>query len=382
MSSLRQATRPHKKPHLPGPAKTVAEHRLLGRLYGSATTWEIEGENGGLCALKLADEFWHPETRTERRAFRRRLRSRVELEHPNLAPVIGGGESDRGPYLLIEPPDARPLSDLIAKGPLEIERSVTLLRGVAAALDLAHSRGLLHLELSPASILVEEGDPGRALLTDFGLPPEVSAYRLSLTPDFRSPEELRSMPPEPASNVYSLACILFACLTGEPPYVRESPAIVFYAHCTDRPPSLSQRCPGLPAEVDEVFATALAKEPEDRPQSAKAFMTAFGRAAGLRDVALVPPAAPRAPEPAPEPKPASAPKPTPKPVKAPQTAAKASAPQVKAPQVKAPQVKAPQVKAPQVKAPQGKAPQGKAQRAGVAGQGPAETPDRPGPQSR
>ena len=61
MSSLRQATRPHKKPHLPGAAKTVAEHRLLRRLYGSATTWEVEGENGTLCALKLADEFW-PET--------------------------------------------------------------------------------------------------------------------------------------------------------------------------------------------------------------------------------------------------------------------------------------------------------------------------------
>ena len=87
--------------------------------------------------------------------------------------------------------------------------------------------------------------PG-GLITDFGLPPEVSAYRLGLTPTSARPRSYGSMPPEPASNVYSLACILFACLTGEPPFVRESPQIVFYAHCTDRPPASASAARAYP----------------------------------------------------------------------------------------------------------------------------------------
>jgi serine/threonine-protein kinase len=191
--------------------------------------------------------------------------------------------------MLMTLPDARPLSEVIAEAPLEPRRAVALLSGVASALDLANSKGLLHLELSPANVLIEDGDPGRALLTDFGIAPTVSATRLGLTPEFRSPEELRNLPPEPASNVYSLACILFACLSGQPPYVKESPALVFYAHCTDRPPSLSQHCPALPEEVNYVVAKALAKEPQDRPHTATAFVRDFARAAGLQD----PPPAPR-----------------------------------------------------------------------------------------
>ena len=226
------------------------------------------------------EEFWHYDKRTNRRAFRRRLRMRRSLEHPNLVKVLDGGESERGPYVLMELCEGRPLSELTTGRALTTERTVALLRGVASALDLANSRGLVHLELSPANILVEDGERGRALLTDFGVAPEVSPERMILTPDYRSPEELRSLPPEPASNVYSLGCVLYACLTGRPPFIRDSAVSVMYAHCADPPPGVSEHRRDLPAELDEILGRALAKEPEDRPRSASELIQAVGQAVG------------------------------------------------------------------------------------------------------
>ncbi len=235
-------------------------------------------QNGAHCILRVADELPGGETRGGRRASSRRLKTRAALEHPNLLRVLGGGDTERGPYTLLELPAARPLSAVIAEdGPLDPLRTVRLLQGVAEALDLANEQGLIHLELSPQNILVENREDGRALLMDFGISPEVSRVRVGLTPDYRSPDELRHLPPEQASNVYSLACIAWACLTGHPPFVRQSPVAVSYAHTSDPPPVLTAERPDLPAHVDKVMEAALAKEPGDRYRSSGGLHARAGR---------------------------------------------------------------------------------------------------------
>ena len=293
MGSLRQAPRPLFPVRGRENATTIAGHRLLRALDSTNTSWEVAGANGAHCILRVADELPGGETRGGRRASSRRLKARAALEHPNLLRVLGGGDTERGPYTLLELPAARPLSAVIAEdGPLDPLRTVRLLQGVAEALDLANAQGLFHLELSPQNILVENREDGRALLMDFGISPEVSRVRVGLTPDYRSPDELRHLPPEQASNVYSLACVAWACLTGHPPFVRQSPVAVSYAHTSDPPPVLTAERPDLPAHVDKVMEAALAKEPGDRYRSSGAFMRALAAAVGAPSDQAESPAAP------------------------------------------------------------------------------------------
>lgn len=261
--------------------QTLAGHLLLGRLDGSGNAWELEEKNGTRRMLTIAEEVRLHGGRAERRAFERRLKLRASLDHRHLASIVEGGESERGHYTVMEVPAGRPLSALIREGALDPRRAVRLLGGVAYALDAAHQHGLLHLELEPSNVLVTTSAEPYALLTDFGILPAVSALRVAVSPDYRSPEELRGDAIEPRSNVYSLACVLYACLTGHPPFVRESPIAVLYAHCSNPAPRLTDERPDLPRAIDAVLTRALAKEPEGRPASAALLMRAAAEALGI-----------------------------------------------------------------------------------------------------
>ena len=243
--------------------------------------------------LKVADDFW----RLDRRAARRRMRIRKALRHPNLAVVLDAGMSDRGPYTVMTLPEGELLSSLIEDGPLEPQRAVALLTGVADALEHAHAHGLVHLELSPVSIVVESGRDGRAYLTDFGIAPVLSPLRVARSRHYRSPEELQRFPCTPRSNVYSLACILYACLAGRPPFERESMESLFYAQCTESPPDLTTVRPSLPPAIDDVLSRALAKDPDLRTASPGELIREASLALGMRIAIAEPPAAATAPPP-------------------------------------------------------------------------------------
>ncbi len=134
---------------------------------------------------------------------------------------MDGGESPRGPYVVVSLPRSRPLSSLIAEGPLDPARTYRLLTGVADALDAAHARWLIHTDLTPRAVFVEPGERDWAYLTDFGIAhnrPPLAFARAG----YRSPEELRGESPLPESNVYSLACIVYTCLAGTAPFARQS----------------------------------------------------------------------------------------------------------------------------------------------------------------
>jgi serine/threonine protein kinase len=258
----------------------IAGHRLLRPLEGSHATWEVQGDDPKRLELLVLGRARKGREEASRTAFHRQLKARASLLHPHLAAIVDGGESPRGPYVVVSLPRARPLSAEIAEGPLEPERMHTLLTGVADALDAAHTRWLIHTDLTPRSVFVEAGAREWAWLTDFGIAHNRTPLAFARA-GYRSPEELRGEAPLPESNVYSLACIVYTCLAGTAPFARSSGRAAMQAQLHEDPPRLTEARPELPSAVDDVLIAALSKTPAERPGSAGELMRRVGRALEL-----------------------------------------------------------------------------------------------------
>ena len=154
---------------------------------------------------------------------------------------------------------------------MDAARAVRLVAQIAAALDAAHARGLVHRDVKPANVLVGEGD--HVYLSDFGLSREASQTRLTRTglfvgsTDYAAPEQVRGEATDARTDVYALGCVLFQLLTGSVPFARSGDMAKMYAHITEPPPLVSDTRPELP-EFDAIVERAMAKEPDDRHQSA------------------------------------------------------------------------------------------------------------------
>jgi hypothetical protein len=168
------------------------------------------------------------------------------------------------------------LGDLLAlERMLEPVRAVGLVAQIAEALDAVHRSGLVHRDVKPSNVLIAaSGAREHAYLTDFGITKLATGPTLTDSGDFLgtvdycAPEVIRGERPDGRADVYSLGCVLFKCLTGEPPFSMDSHVASIYAHLEEEPPSLLERRPQLPPALDAVVARALAKEPEDRYQTA------------------------------------------------------------------------------------------------------------------
>jgi serine/threonine-protein kinase len=205
-----------------------------------------------------------------RERFIRESQVAAACEHPNVIPIYDASEDDGVLFIamrFIEGSDLR--SVLRLDGRLTPERTTAIVEQVGGALDAAHAQGLVHRDVKPANILIDQaGD--RVYLTDFGVAKQTAATGLTRTGffigtlDYAAPEQIEGKPVTPLSDVYALGCVAYECLAGEPPFVRESDGAVMYAHLMDDPPLLTERRPDLPAAVDTVIMRALAKPPEDR----------------------------------------------------------------------------------------------------------------------
>ncbi|MCB0875179.1 MAG: protein kinase [Solirubrobacterales bacterium] len=214
-------------------------------------------------------------------AFRERFRSEsriaVSLRHPNVVPIHHAGEEDGLLFVtmdLIDGPDLRRM--LIANGALPADRAVAIVSQVASALDVAHSRGLVHRDIKPGNVLVETGRDDHAYLTDFGLAKRfdqaTEAGALTRTGafvgtlDYVAPEQIRGGRVDARTDVYALGCVMYEAICGRAPFAdREENVAKIYAHLQDEPPWLPGESDG---PLDEVIARALAKEPRDRYPSA------------------------------------------------------------------------------------------------------------------
>jgi hypothetical protein len=228
-------------------------------------------------AIKLINEQQAGDADAHRR-FEREARMMASIDHPNVIPVYAAGEEDGHLYLVMRYVDGTDLQALLrTQGRLAPQQAARITDQVGRALDAAHKQGLVHRDIKPSNVLLSGN---HAYLTDFGitrlvddLTGSTDAGKLIGTFEYMSPEQLRGETTGPPSDIYSLGCLLYACLTGSAPFHRDSTAATITAHLHEEPPSVSD-VQGVPKQFDDVIARALAKRPKDRYASAGQLGTA------------------------------------------------------------------------------------------------------------
>ena len=229
-------------------------------------------------ALKLIAP-WYARDPVFRARFERECRMAAAIDHPNVVPIFRAGEEHGQLYVTMRYVDGTDLKSLIAQERrLDPGRATAIVAQVAAALDEAHRHGLVHRDVKPANILLTGGPGGeRAFLTDFGISKErrdssdtaLTREGMALgSVDYMSPEQAQVRELDVRTDVYALGCVLFHALTGSVPFIRGNELERMWAHVHEVAPTVSSVEPALPEALDPVIARALAKEPDDRQQSA------------------------------------------------------------------------------------------------------------------
>jgi serine/threonine-protein kinase len=218
-----------------------------------------------------------------RERFRREGALLATLRHPHIIPIYGMGEIEGDLYIATRLVSGT-LKNLILAGPIDVEVAMRIITAVAEAVDTAHTAGIVHRDVKPANVLLDPGP--EVFLGDFGLARDPDAATLTLpgqvigTLDYMAPEHLDADGVGIPADIYALTCLAVETLTGEVPFTRGTDAAVMYAHVTEEPPSVSARRPELPAALDDVIAAGMAKDPDDRPPTARALLSEMLRALG------------------------------------------------------------------------------------------------------
>ncbi len=227
----------------------------------------------------LPRQFIHDKTFRER--FKRGASIVAKLEHRAIGPVYDYGEENETPYIVMRYMDAGSVDDLLDRGPLPPEQVERIARQVGAALDYAHSKGVLHRDLKPSNILLDrEGD---AYLTDFGIARMTGSSTITTsgvvgTPSYMSPEQAQGLKLDGRSDVYGLAVVLYEMLSGRRPYESDTPYSVAVMHVTAPIPSIRDVNPAISPAIDRVLQKGLEKNRERRYQTATALAMALSAA--------------------------------------------------------------------------------------------------------
>jgi serine/threonine protein kinase len=224
--------------------------------------------------------------------FRNRFLAESELaaslDHPNVVPIYDAFDAEGQLAIAMRYVEGTDLKRLLqTERVLDSGRAVAICGQVAAALDAAHQRGLVHRDVKPSNVLLDENE--HVYLADFGLSRRLAELegqpedRLSVgTPSYVSPEQIERGSVDGRADEYALGCLLYECLTGKPPFKRDSELAVLWAHMQEPPPNASEHNDlELPAEIDPVLAKAMAKTPGDRYSSCGEFVDAAREALGL-----------------------------------------------------------------------------------------------------
>jgi eukaryotic-like serine/threonine-protein kinase len=269
--------------------------RLVAALDGRYRLVRELGQ-GGMATVYLADDIKHqrkvavkvlkPELAAVVGAerFLSEIRTTANLQHPNILPLFDSGEADSFLFYVMPYVEGESLRDRLDRDKqLPVADAVRIATDVAEALHAAHERGVIHRDIKPANILLSRGRP---LVADFGIALAVSAAGagrltetgLSLgTPFYMSPEQASAdRDPTPATDIYSLACVLYEMLVGEPPHTGGTAQAVLAKILTAAPPRATAARASIPPHVDAALWKALERLPADRFADARAFAQALG----------------------------------------------------------------------------------------------------------
>ena len=227
-----------------------------------------------------------------RQRFARESRSAAAVDDPHIIPVFEAGEADGVLFIAMRYVPGGDAGTLVHReGPLAVTRAAAIISAVASALDAAHTAGLVHRDVKPANMLVDArpGRPDHVYLSDFGLTKGVLSSvsqtgtdQLLGTPTYCAPEQIQGGQVDARTDEYALACAVYALLSGEPPFPRDTGMAMLFAHLSTPPPLLTSRRPDLSSAVNDVLLRALAKAPEDRYASCGEFADALRMALGLQ----------------------------------------------------------------------------------------------------
>jgi serine/threonine-protein kinase len=226
-------------------------------------------------ALKiLHEQYTRDEDYVER--FRREARAVAKLAHPNIVTVIDRGEQEGRQFIVFEYVEGQNLKDLAAHGALEVRDALGLSLQVARALSFAHERGLVHRDVKPQNVLLN--DEGQAKVTDFGIARSLDVQGVTQTgtvlgtSDYIAPEQARGQKVDPKTDIYSLGVVLYELLTGEVPFSGDNFVAVAMRHVNEPVPSVLALRPDCPVRIDLAIQRAMAKDPQDRFASMNEFV--------------------------------------------------------------------------------------------------------------
>jgi serine/threonine-protein kinase len=226
------------------------------------------------------------------RRFQREARAAAALDSSAVVTVYDTGVDDAGQYIVMEYVDGQSLADLLRDGqPLELSEALRIGERVASAIAAAHAAGILHRDIKPANVMV--GSEGTVKLLDFGIARKLDGATLTQvasvigTAAYMAPERAAGEPGDARADIYSLGCLMFAMLTGRPPFGGEVAAAVLHQQLNAEPRAPSRLRTGIPPELDALVLAMLAKSPDARPRSAGevgAALAGLGFATGGRPV--------------------------------------------------------------------------------------------------
>jgi YVTN family beta-propeller protein len=278
------------------PGTAVAGYRieaLIGRGGMGAVYRAAEERLGRKVALKLiAPELAQDERFRDR--FLRESKIAASLDHPHVIPIYHAGEENGVLFLAMRYVEGTDLAKLLTEtGRLEPKRALEILGQVAEALDAAHDKGLVHRDVKPSNVLIARAaDMEHCYLADFGLTKRTGSLSGVSAPgdvvgtlEYVAPEQITGEPIDSRTDIYSLGCVLYECLTGQPPFPRATDVALLWAHVHEEPNRPIAGHGELPRSLDAVLARALAKDAERRYQTCGELVAAARAALGLGAVA-------------------------------------------------------------------------------------------------
>src|SRR3954470_7898312 len=258
---------------------------LVGQVFSNRYQIDREIARGGMAEVYLArdqllnrpvalkclfPEYAREPSFVER--FRREAQAAANLNHPNIVAIYDWGQESGTYFIVMEYVEGRSLRDLIrSEAPVDPNDAAEITAEIAAALGFAHTSGVVHRDVKPGNVLLTRS--GSVKVTDFGIARAGASDGLTQTGSvmgtatYFSPEQAQGLAVDGRSDVYSLGVVLYEMVTGQPPFVGDSPVSTAYKHVREAAVAPSKIVPSVPPELERVILTCLAKDPKDRYQS-------------------------------------------------------------------------------------------------------------------